>query len=57
MKCKYNKKFKKWQPYEAVQFGEKLLSKKILIIQNTIIRIQLLEYSSIYIYIYNYINI
>jgi hypothetical protein len=28
MKCKYNKKFKKWQPYEAVQFGEKLLSKK-----------------------------
>ena len=28
MKCKYNKKFKKWQPFEAVQFGEKLLSKK-----------------------------
>ena len=28
MKCKYNKKFKKWQPFEAVKFGEKVLTKK-----------------------------
>jgi hypothetical protein len=28
MKCKYNKKFKKWIPFEIVQFGEKLLTKK-----------------------------
>lgn len=28
MKCKYNKKFKKWQPVEAVKFGEKVLTKK-----------------------------
>jgi len=28
MKCKYNKKFKKWQPFEVVNFGEKLLTKK-----------------------------
>ena len=27
MKCKYNKKFKKWQPLELVNFGEKLLTK------------------------------
>ena len=27
MKCKYNKKFKKWQPVELVNFGEKLLTK------------------------------
>lgn len=28
IKCKYNKKFKKWQPFEVVNFGEKLLTKK-----------------------------
>jgi hypothetical protein len=28
MKCIYNKKFKKWQPIEPVNFGEKLLTKR-----------------------------
>ena len=28
MKCLYNKKFKKWRPVEAVNFGEKLLTKQ-----------------------------
>ena len=28
LKCKYNKKFKKWQPFEVVDFGQKLLTKK-----------------------------
>ena len=27
MKCIYNKKFKKWQPIELVNYGEKLLLK------------------------------
>jgi len=36
MKCIYNKKFKKWQPIEPVNFGEKLLTKR---------EIQSLEYN------------
>tara|TARA_A100001011_G_scaffold399597_1_gene509013 strand:+ start:95 stop:1030 length:936 start_codon:yes stop_codon:yes gene_type:complete len=28
MKCKYNKKFRKWEPLELVNFGEKLLTKR-----------------------------
>ena len=28
MKCRYNKKFKKWQPIEPVNFGDKLLNKQ-----------------------------
>ena len=28
MKCKFNRKFKKWQPIEIVNFGEKLLTKQ-----------------------------
>lgn len=36
MKCKYNRKFKKWQPIEIVNFGEKLLTKR---------EIQTLEYN------------
>ena len=28
MKCKYNKKFRKWEPLEVVNFGEKLLTKR-----------------------------
>lgn len=28
MKCIYNKKFKKWQPIESVNYGEKLLNKR-----------------------------
>ena len=28
MKCRYNKKFKKWQPLEPVNFGDKLLNKQ-----------------------------
>ena len=28
MKCLFNKKFKKWEPIEVVNFGEKLLTKR-----------------------------
>ena len=36
MKCRFNRKFKKWQPIEIVNFGEKLLTKQ---------EIQTLEYN------------